>query len=49
MHVARVWGGTAARLLLAVVFAVAGWSKVTDLAGSGRTVNAYRLSGVSAD
>jgi uncharacterized membrane protein YphA (DoxX/SURF4 family) len=37
------WAGTAARLLLAVVWAVAGWSKVSDLAASGRTVNAYRL------
>ena len=30
MHVVRLWGATAARLGLAVVFAVAGWSKVTD-------------------
>ncbi len=43
MHVIRLWGGTLARLVLGVVFAVAGWSKVTDLAGSGRAVNAYRL------
>ena len=39
----RPWLGTAARLLLAVVFFLAGWSKVFDLAGSGRAVNAYRL------
>ena len=39
----RVWGATLARVGLAVVFAVAGWSKVTDLAGSGRAVNAYQL------
>jgi uncharacterized membrane protein YphA (DoxX/SURF4 family) len=37
------WVGTAARLILAVVWALAGWSKVGDLAASGRTVNAYRL------
>jgi uncharacterized membrane protein YphA (DoxX/SURF4 family) len=43
MDVARQWAGTLARLVLAVVFAVAGWSKVTDLAASGRAVNAYRL------
>jgi uncharacterized membrane protein YphA (DoxX/SURF4 family) len=43
MGVVRLWGATVARLGLAVVFAVAGWSKVTDLAGSGRAVNAYRL------
>jgi uncharacterized membrane protein YphA (DoxX/SURF4 family) len=35
--------GTAARLLLSAVFLLAGWSKVLDLAGSGRAVNAYRL------
>ena len=39
----RLGAATIARLGLAVVFAVAGWSKVTDLAGSGRAVNAYRL------
>jgi len=43
MNVGRQWAGTAARLVLAVVFAVAGWSKVSDLAGSGRAVGAYRL------
>jgi len=39
----RPWLGTAARLLLAAVFFLAGWSKIFDLAGSGRAVNAYRL------
>jgi uncharacterized membrane protein YphA (DoxX/SURF4 family) len=39
----RPWLGTAARLLLAVIFFLAGWSKILDLAGSGRAVNAYRL------
>jgi uncharacterized membrane protein YphA (DoxX/SURF4 family) len=43
MSVIRPWLALAARLVLAVVFAVAGWSKVTDLAGSGRAVNAYQL------
>jgi uncharacterized membrane protein YphA (DoxX/SURF4 family) len=37
------WLATAARLVLGGVFLFAGWSKVFDLAGSGRTVNAYRL------
>src|SRR2546430_14028447 len=37
------WGGTVARVVLAVVFAVAGWSKVSGRAGSGRAVAAYRL------
>ncbi len=32
-----------ARLVLAVVWALAGASKVSDLAASGRAVNAYRL------
>jgi uncharacterized membrane protein YphA (DoxX/SURF4 family) len=31
------------RLGLAAVWLVAGWSKVTDLAASGRAVNAYRV------
>jgi uncharacterized membrane protein YphA (DoxX/SURF4 family) len=39
----RPWAGTVARLLLAAVFFLAGWSKIFDLAGSGRAVNAYRL------
>jgi len=39
----RPWPALAARLVLAVVFAIAGWSKVADLAGSGRAVNAYQL------
>jgi uncharacterized membrane protein YphA (DoxX/SURF4 family) len=37
------WISTAARLGLAAVFLVAGASKVGDLAGSARAVNAYRL------
>lgn len=37
------WLGTLARLVLGVVFVVAGATKVTDLAGSGRAVNAYQL------
>jgi uncharacterized membrane protein YphA (DoxX/SURF4 family) len=41
--VVRPWLALAARLVLAVVFTVAGWSKAADLAGSGRAVNAYRL------
>lgn len=43
MGVIRPWLAVAARLVLAVVFAYAGWSKATDLAGSGRAVNAYQL------
>jgi uncharacterized membrane protein YphA (DoxX/SURF4 family) len=37
------WLGTVARILLGVVFVAAGWTKVGDLAGSGRAVNAYQL------
>jgi len=37
------WLGTAARLVLAAVFGIAGWSKIFDLAASGRAVNAYQL------
>lgn len=37
------WLGTLARVLLAVVFFIAGWSKVSDLAGSGRAVAAYQI------
>ncbi len=37
------WLGTAARLVLGVVFVVAGATKVGDLAASGRAVNAYQL------
>jgi uncharacterized membrane protein YphA (DoxX/SURF4 family) len=37
------WISTAARLGLAAVFLVAGATKVGDLAGSARAVNAYRL------
>jgi len=39
----RPWLGTAARLILAGVWIVAGASKVGDLAASGRAVNAYQL------
>jgi uncharacterized membrane protein YphA (DoxX/SURF4 family) len=37
------WLGTAVRLGLAVVWLAAGASKVTDLAASGRAVNAYQV------
>ncbi len=37
------WLGTLARLVLAAVFFAAGAAKVTDLAASGRAVNAYQL------
>jgi uncharacterized membrane protein YphA (DoxX/SURF4 family) len=37
------WISTVARLGLAAVFLVAGGLKVTDLAASGRAVNAYKL------
>lgn len=40
---ARPWLGTLARLGLAGVWFAAGATKITDLAGSGRAVNAYRL------
>jgi len=40
---ARPWLGIAARLGLATVWLVAGASKVGDLAGSGRAVNAYQV------
>ncbi len=43
MRVVMRWLGVAARLLLAAVFGAAGWSKVFDLAASGRAVNAYQL------
>lgn len=39
----RPWLGTAVRLGLAAVWLAAGLSKVTDLAASGRAVNAYRV------
>lgn len=39
----RPWAGTLVRLGLAAVWLVAGLSKITDLAASGRAVNAYRL------
>lgn len=41
--VVQPWLGTAARLILAGVWIVAGASKVGDLAASGRAVNAYQL------
>jgi uncharacterized membrane protein YphA (DoxX/SURF4 family) len=37
------WLGTLARLILGAVFLLAGWSKIFDLAASGRAVNAYQL------
>jgi uncharacterized membrane protein YphA (DoxX/SURF4 family) len=37
------WISTVARLGLAAVFLIAGGLKVTDLAASGRAVNAYRI------
>jgi uncharacterized membrane protein YphA (DoxX/SURF4 family) len=39
----RPWLGTAVRLGLAAVWLAAGASKVTDLAASGRAVNAYQV------
>ena len=41
--VVRPWLGIAARLGLAAVWLVAGASKVSDLAASGRAVNAYQV------
>jgi uncharacterized membrane protein YphA (DoxX/SURF4 family) len=43
MTTAWPWISTVARLGLAAVFLIAGGLKVTDLAASGRAVNAYRL------
>jgi uncharacterized membrane protein YphA (DoxX/SURF4 family) len=43
MDAAWPWISTVSRLGLATVFLVAGGLKVTDLAASGRAVNAYRL------
>jgi uncharacterized membrane protein YphA (DoxX/SURF4 family) len=40
---ARPWLSTAARLVLAVVFAVAGWPKLLDAEGTIRSVRAFRL------
>ncbi len=37
------WVGTVARLVLGVVFMIAGLSKVNDLAESGRAVAAYEI------
>jgi uncharacterized membrane protein YphA (DoxX/SURF4 family) len=42
------WAGTAARLFLAGIFLYAGGSKITDLAASGRAVNAYDVMPVEA-
>jgi len=42
------WAGTVARLVVAVVFLVAGGNKVGDLAASGRAVNAYDVMPVEA-
>ncbi|MEU2611336.1 MauE/DoxX family redox-associated membrane protein [Micromonospora sp. NPDC007271] len=39
----RPWLGTAARLGLAAVWLYAGFTKVGDLAASGRAVNAYQV------
>jgi uncharacterized membrane protein YphA (DoxX/SURF4 family) len=43
MTTAWPWISTVARLGLAAVFLIAGGTKVSDLAASGRAVNAYRL------
>jgi uncharacterized membrane protein YphA (DoxX/SURF4 family) len=43
MTAAWPWISTVARLGLAAVFLIAGGLKVTDLAASGRAVNAYHL------
>ena len=40
---ARPWVSLAARLVLAVVFAVAGWPKLLDAEGTLRSVRAFRL------
>src|ERR1700754_1893447 len=48
MTAAWPWISTVARLGLAAVFLIAGGLKVTDLAASGRAVNAYRLMPFSA-
>lgn len=39
----RPWAALVARVVLAGVFLAAGATKVGDLAGSGRAVNAYRI------
>ncbi|WP_458076400.1 MauE/DoxX family redox-associated membrane protein [Streptomyces sp. EMB26] len=43
MTFVRTWAGTAARIVLAAVLGYAGWVKVQDLTGAGRTVALYRL------
>jgi uncharacterized membrane protein YphA (DoxX/SURF4 family) len=43
MSAVRPWVGTVVRLGLAGVWLAAGAAKATDLAASGRAVNAYRL------
>jgi uncharacterized membrane protein YphA (DoxX/SURF4 family) len=40
---ARPWVSTACRLVLGVVFVVAGTTKISDVPASGRAVNAYQL------
>ncbi len=42
------WLGTLARAVLAAVWLAAGTSKIGDLAGSGRAVNAYEIFPVAA-
>jgi uncharacterized membrane protein YphA (DoxX/SURF4 family) len=37
------WISLVGRVVLGVVWIIAGWSKISDLAASGRAVNAYRL------
>jgi uncharacterized membrane protein YphA (DoxX/SURF4 family) len=44
----RPWLGTLSRVALAAVWLIAGGSKLGDLAGSGRTVAAFRLMPVEA-
>ncbi|MEU0579074.1 MauE/DoxX family redox-associated membrane protein [Streptomyces griseoincarnatus] len=43
MTFVRTWAGTAARIVLAAVLGYAGWVKVQDLTGAGRTVALYQL------
>lgn len=42
-HRVQPWVSLAVRLGLAGIFVTAGWLKVTDLAASGRAVNAYQI------
>ena len=41
--VGQGWISLVGRVVLGVVWIIAGWSKISDLAASGRAVNAYRL------